>query len=118
MTITEHVVTIVRKEGTWTIDHPALNVKRGDAIIWKLDPNGEHPENAYFQFPPGLVEKTQSGGDEAEYELLAAKGQREIVLHVLDNDVIWRTGPHHYAIFIENGFVKGTNPPPKIDVGK
>jgi hypothetical protein len=115
----EHVVMISRKakpesnESKWEIDKKTLEVKCGDTIVWKFAE--ETDQKAHFQFPDDLLVRTQSSVDVVERD--TATKSKALALHIRDDKGLVEGSPYHYAIFIENGFVKGENPPPKIDVG-
>ena len=118
MDINRHDVTISKnKDGAWEIDTKTLQVNRRDVIVWRFHPDVEQSVKAYFQFPPNLVVESKDGFDEKEYVELTPENRDGLILYILGNEDVPRQEPYYYAIFLENGFVRGENPPPKIQVG-
>jgi hypothetical protein len=110
-----YVVTISKGDGKWEIDRKSLKVRCGDTIVWQF--GKEKPDKAYFQFPYDLMVRTRGSFDVVERETLSKANADPLVLHILEKEDVVSTRPYYYAIFIENGFVEGENPPPRIEVG-
>jgi len=115
-------VTINRDaDGVWRVSEPEIQRRRGEDVHFELGEGATKETIAHFQFRDGLV---AIGGDEIEHPAPLTNGRMLDLTIVADarqtllrNE---RVGPaHHYAIFItpDNKWVRGTNPPPKIDVG-